>query len=74
MCLAAPARVCARHEFSAEVDIMGNRITVGIMMTPEVAVGQYVLVHAGQAMEIMDEESARLSLEEWEKIIHAIDE
>ncbi len=70
MCLAVPALVQSRLEFSAEVEMMGNRLTVGILLTPEVEVGQYVLVHAGQAIQIVDEEAAKTSLAEWEKLLH----
>ena len=47
---------------------MGSQMTVGIIFVPEVEVGQYVIVHAGQAMSIIDEDSALLSLEEWRKL------
>lgn len=70
MCLAVPAIVKSRLEFSAEVEMMGNKMSVGIMLTPEVEVGQYVLVHAGQAVQIVDKAAALISLEEWEKLLH----
>lgn len=70
MCLAVPAIVKSRLEFNAEVEMMGNKLTVGIMLTPEVEVGQYVLVHAGQAVQIIDEEAAMISLQEWEKLLN----
>ncbi|MGD8191321.1 HypC/HybG/HupF family hydrogenase formation chaperone [Brevibacillus ginsengisoli] len=70
MCLAVPAIVKSRQEFNADVEMMGNKLTVGIMLTPEVKVGQYVLVHAGQAVQIIDEEAALISLQEWEKLLN----
>ena len=68
MCVGVPAKVLTKEEYSATVDVMGSQMTVGIIFVPEVEVGQYVIVHAGQAMSIIDEDSALLSLEEWRKL------
>lgn len=71
MCVGVPAKVIEKHEYSAVVDVMGSQTTVGIIFVPEVELGQYVIVHAGQAMSIVDEEYAKVSLEEWRKLIDA---
>lgn len=71
MCVGVPAKVIEKHEYSAVVDVMGSQTTVGIIFVPEVEIGQYVIVHAGQAMSIVDEEYAKVSLEEWRKLIDA---
>ncbi|QOY35762.1 HypC/HybG/HupF family hydrogenase formation chaperone [Anaerobacillus isosaccharinicus] len=71
MCVGVPAKVIERHEYSAVVDVMGSQMTVGIIFVPEVELGNYVIVHAGQAMSIVDEEYALVSLEEWRKIADA---
>ena len=42
----------------ARVDVNGNQTDISIKLTPEVELGQFVLVHAGFAMEIIDEEVA----------------
>ena len=68
MCVGVPAKVLTKEEYSAIVGVMGSQMTVGIIFVPEVEVGQYVIVHAGQAMSIIDEDSALLSLEEWRKL------
>ena len=68
MCVGVPAKVLTEEEYSARVDVTGSQMTVGIIFVPEVEVGQYVIVHAGQAMSIIDEDSALLSLEEWRKL------
>jgi hydrogenase expression/formation protein HypC len=44
---------------------------VGIIFVPEVELGDYVIVHAGQAMSVIDENYARESREEWRKLIHS---
>lgn len=71
MCIGVPAKVIEKHEYSAVVDVMGSKMTVGIIFVPEVKIGDYVIVHAGQAMSIIDEENAKLSMEEWRKIANA---
>lgn len=68
MCVGVPAKVLSKEEYSAVVDVMGSQMTVGIIFVPEVQVGQYVIVHAGQAMSIIDEAYALVSLEEWRKL------
>lgn len=73
MCVGVPAKVLKKDEFSALVDVMGSQTTVGIIFVPEVVVGEYVIVHAGQAMSIVDEEYAKLSAEEWRKIANERD-
>ena len=71
MCVGVPAKVIEKMEYSAVVDVMGSQTTVGTIFIPEVEIGDYVIVHAGQAMSIVDETYARQSLEEWRKLIHA---
>ncbi|HHY20779.1 MAG TPA: HypC/HybG/HupF family hydrogenase formation chaperone [Bacilli bacterium] len=69
MCLGVPAKVIELEEQTALVDVMGSRMYVGIVFVPEVQVGDYVLLHAGQAMTIVDEEFANESIEEWRHVI-----
>lgn len=71
MCVGVPAKVIKKNEFSAVVDVMGSTTTVGIIFIPEVELGDYVIVHAGQAMSIIDEEYAKQSVEEWRKLVDA---
>ncbi len=71
MCVGVPAKVIEKQEYSAVVDVMGSQTTVGIIFIPEVQVGDYVIVHAGQAMSIVDEQYAKESVEEWRKYVNA---
>lgn len=71
MCVGVPAKVIEKHEYTAIVDVMGSQTTVGIIFIPEVEIGDYVIVHAGQAMSIVDEEYAKVSVEEWRKLVDA---
>lgn len=63
MCLAVPGQVLETRGDAALVDLNGNRAEVCITLTPNVSVGQWVLVHAGFAITQMEEASAR---ETWE--------
>lgn len=64
MCLAIPAKIVSIGELSmAEVDILGVTRHVSLDMTPEAKVGDFVLVHAGFAIQIVDEEYAQETLE-----------
>ena len=55
MCLAVPARVVEIEDQLASVEVQGVRRAASLMLLPEAAVGDYVLVHAGFAMQIVDE-------------------
>ncbi|MCO1600157.1 HypC/HybG/HupF family hydrogenase formation chaperone [Desulfosporosinus nitroreducens] len=59
MCLAIPAKIVTIDGTIAKVDMMGNERIVSIDLVPEVGIGEYVLVHAGFAISIIDDESAK---------------
>ncbi|MFA5866733.1 MAG: HypC/HybG/HupF family hydrogenase formation chaperone [Actinomycetota bacterium] len=65
MCLGVPGKVVAvyKERERADVDISGVVIEVGLQFVPDVAVGEYVLVHTGFAMHKMDEGEALETLE-----------
>lgn len=54
MCLAVPAKVIERRGDEAVVDLHDNRITISTLLTPEATEGQWVLVHAGFAIQTLD--------------------
>ena len=64
MCLAIPAQITTLEPGNlAEVDIMGVTRTISVDLTPSAQVGNYVLVHAGYAIEIVDEQRAQETLD-----------
>ncbi|MGI5835696.1 MAG: HypC/HybG/HupF family hydrogenase formation chaperone [Chloroflexota bacterium] len=63
MCLAVPARVTEINGKKATVDMAGVVQQASIMMMPDVQVGDYVIVHAGFAIEKLDEDEALRTLE-----------
>lgn len=69
MCLAVPVQVVAINGDEAEVDAGGVRRRVSIALTPEVRVGQYVLLHTGYAINIIDETEAKETLKLLEEML-----
>jgi len=59
MCLAVPGLIVETRENDAVVDFQGNRLSISTILTPEVKVGDWVLVHAGFALTTLPEEEAR---------------
>ncbi len=62
MCLAIPARVKSINGYDAEVEIGGVSYQASIWLTPEAKVGDYVLLHTGYAISVIDEEEAEETL------------
>ncbi|MFC2010252.1 HypC/HybG/HupF family hydrogenase formation chaperone [Chloroflexota bacterium] len=62
MCLAIPARVVSIEGKRAEVEVGGVSRKVSLWLTPEVKVGDYVLVHTGYAINVIDEVEAEETL------------
>ena len=62
MCLAIPALIRSIDGQQAEVEIGGVQRTVSLALTPEAQVGQYVIVHTGFAISVLDEEEAQETL------------
>ncbi len=55
MCLAVPAKLLEVHDALGKVELSGVTREVSLMLLPEAKVGDHVLVHAGFAMQIVDE-------------------
>ena len=68
MCLAIPMKIIEIHGDTAVVAIGKLRQRINIAMVSAVKVGDYVLAHAGFAIEKIDEQSARETL----TILHEI--
>ena len=60
MCLAFPAKVIDIKESLATVEHSGVRRSASLMLLPEAKIGDFVLVHAGFAMQAVDEKEVRL--------------
>lgn len=69
MCLAVPGKVVECNGDDAIVDLQGNLLNVSKILTPEVGVGGWVLIHAGFAIAQLEEKEAR---ETWEYLRQAL--
>ena len=68
MCLAIPVRIVSIDGDEAETEIAGVRRRVSIAFTPEAKVGDYVLLHTGYAIGVIDEAEAEETLKLLEEI------
>lgn len=70
MCLAVPAKVLElRGNQMALVDLNGTQREISLMVLDgDVAVGKYVLIHVGYAIEVIDEEEAQRTLRMFEEL------
>ncbi len=55
MCLAFPGKITSIENNLAKVEISGVTRKVSLMLLPDAKLGDYVLVHAGFAMQIVDQ-------------------
>jgi len=74
MCLAIPALIKSIEDKEAEAEIGGVSRRIGIWLTPEVKVGDYVLVHTGYAIDVLDQEEAEETLRLLQEIAEAAEE
>lgn len=62
MCLAVPMKVKKIKGDFAEAQSMGLRRSINIQMLPQAKIGDYVIVHAGFAIQILDPDKAKETL------------
>jgi len=63
MCLAVPMKLIERRELVGVAEVDGVRREVSLMLQPEAKLGDYVLVHAGYAIGVVDETEAMITLD-----------
>ena len=64
MCLAIPAKITElKEDRLATVDILGVKRDIALDLTPQAQEGDFVLVHAGFAIEVVDEQFALETIE-----------
>lgn len=76
MCLAVPGKIVAVEADTqsplggtATVDFQGSRVEASLAMTPDAGVGDWVLVHAGFTISVLDEAEA---METWAALQEAL--
>lgn len=62
MCLAVPALVKQKRDDIGVVEIGGVEREVSLLLTPEAGEGDYVIIHAGFAIGVLDREEAEATL------------
>ena len=72
MCLAVPARI-VRLEGSGSglVEYLGSKVATNFSLLPEAKVGDWVIVHAGFAISLLDEKEARKTLRLFRELAQA---
>ena len=73
MCLGVPAKVMERSGDAAVVELGGVRREISLMLLDDVSVGEWVIVHAGFAIERLSEEAALQTLALFREIADASD-
>jgi hydrogenase expression/formation protein HypC len=68
MCLAIPAKIKSIEGHEGEVEVGGVKRRASFLLTPEVMVGDYVLLHTGYAISIVDETEAKETLKLLEEL------
>ena len=68
MCLAVPALVKSIDGNEAEVDMAGTSYRASITLTPEVKIGDYVLLHTGYAIQIVDQKEAQETIKMFQEM------
>ena len=68
MCLAIPGKILSIDGNSALVDFDGikQEVIIALILNPEI--GKYVIIHAGYAIEQMEEKDALEAIEQWKEI------
>ena len=72
MCLAVPLKLVEINGKDAIGEAFGMRRAVRVDFIPDPKPGDYVMVHAGFAIERLPEEQAMDDLETWEELQHAL--
>ena len=76
MCIAAPAKIVEIDTESniCAADFGGVRQNAKLDLLPDAEIGDYVLIHAGYAIEKLSEEAAKESLESWDELLEVLEE
>ena len=73
MCVAIPSKIISKDDLIATIEVYGARRQVNLMLLPEEAeVGDYVLVHAGFAIQKIDEEAGQESLKLFDEVLRKL--
>ena len=74
MCVAIPARIIRIDKGMGIIDMEGTQMEVSLLLQEDAQVGDYVIVHAGFAIQKVDEEAAKESIRVLREIVTELDE
>jgi hydrogenase expression/formation protein HypC len=74
MCLAVPGKILEIDGDTARVDFGGITREANVVLVPEAAVDSYVLVHAGFAIQVLNEAEAEETLSLFRQLAEALDD
>ncbi len=74
MCLAIPAKIVEVKGETARVDFGAGTIRDVNVSLVDAKVGEYVIVHAGYAIEVLDRQAAEETLALWDEILNKYEE
>ncbi len=74
MCLAIPAKIVEIYGDTAKVDFGAGTIRDVNVTLVEAKIGEYVIVHAGYAIEVLDQKAAEETLAMWNEILNKYEE
>ncbi|MEJ2546024.1 MAG: HypC/HybG/HupF family hydrogenase formation chaperone [Calditrichaceae bacterium] len=78
MCLAIPGKIVEIYEENelrmGKIDFSGTMNTACLEYVPDVEVGHYVVVHAGFAIQVLDEAQAQEVFEAWDDLTDTLKE
>ena len=73
MCLAIPSKITKIENNMATIDVEGVQREASLLLLEDARVGDYVIVHAGFAIQKLDEAEARETLDLLREAIAAVD-
>ncbi len=71
MCLAIPAKILKITDNKALIESLGVKKEVEILLIPEAVKGDYIIVHAGFAIQIIEKEEALATQGYWKEWLDA---
>jgi len=74
MCLAIPAKIIEINGDTAKVDFGAGTLREINISLVDAKIGEYVIVHAGYAIEVLDPKAAEETLALWNEILNKYEE
>ena len=68
MCLAIPTKIVEKNGDIGIVEIGGVKKQIDLTLVPEAKIGDYVIIHVGFAIQVLDEEEAQKTLALFEEL------